>query len=190
MNSTFMGIEIGKKGLSSHQQALHVTGHNISNAANKEYSRQRVIISAADPLYVPALNRSNAAGNIGQGSIVSSVERIRDAFIDDRIMVEKDVHGYWKTKSDLIYQVEAIYNEPSDQSIRNRLDELWKGWQELSKYPEERSTREVVKEKGVTLSNEVKHIYSQLYDLQQNANRQIAHSVDQINLIRKRHQGP
>ncbi len=182
MNSTFMGIEIGKKGLSSHQQALHVTGHNISNAANKEYSRQRVIITAADPLYVPALNRSNAAGNIGQGSIVSTVERIRDAFIDDRIMIEKDVHGYWKTKSDLLYQVETIYNEPSDQSIRSRLDQLWKGWEELSKYPEERSTREVVKEKAVSLSNEVKHIYRQLYDLQQNANRQIAHTVDQINL--------
>ncbi|MBN2400788.1 MAG: flagellar hook-associated protein FlgK [Spirochaetes bacterium] len=182
MNSTFMGIEIGKKGLSSHQQALHVTGHNISNAANKEYSRQRVIITAADPLYVPALNRSNAAGNIGQGSIVSTVERIRDAFVDDRIVVEKDVLGYWKTKSDFIYQTEIIYNEPSDQSVRNRLDELWRGWQELSKYPEERSTREVTKEKAVNLSNEVKHVYRQLYDLQQNANRQIAHTVEQINV--------
>ncbi|MFH0976638.1 MAG: flagellar hook-associated protein FlgK [Spirochaetota bacterium] len=182
MNSTFMGIEIGKKGLSSHQQALHVTGHNISNAANKEYSRQRVIITAADPLYVPALNRSNAAGNIGQGSVVSSVERIRDAFIDDRITIEKDVLGYWKTKSDFIYQTEIIYNEPSDQSLRNRLDELWKGWEELSKYPEERSTREVTKEKAIDLSNEVRNVYRKLYDLQQDANRQIAHRVDQVNM--------
>ena len=62
MNSTFMGLEIGKKGLMSHQQALHVTGHNISNAENKEYSRQRVVITAADPLYVPSLNRSNTPG--------------------------------------------------------------------------------------------------------------------------------
>jgi len=182
MNSTFMGIEIGKKGLLSHQQALHVTGHNISNAANKEYSRQRVIISAADPLYVPALNRSNTPGNIGQGSIISSVERIRDAFIDDRIAVEKDVLGYWKTKSDFIYQVEVVYNEPSDQSIRNRMDQLWKSWEELSKYPEERSTREVTKEKAVNLSNEIKNVYRQLYDLRENANRQVQHTVEQVNL--------
>ncbi|TFH41800.1 MAG: flagellar hook-associated protein FlgK, partial [Chrysiogenales bacterium] len=65
MSSTFMGLEIGKKGLMSHQQALHVTGHNISNAENKEYSRQRVIITAADPLYVPSLSRANVPGNIG-----------------------------------------------------------------------------------------------------------------------------
>ncbi len=182
MNSTFMGIEIGKKGLMSHQQALHVTGHNISNAANKEYSRQRVVITPADPLYVPALNRSNTPGNIGQGSIISTVERIRDSFVDDRIVSEENVMGYWKTKSDFIYQVEVVYNEPSDQSIRSRLDELWKSWEELSKYPEERSTREVVKEKAVNLSNEVKHVYRQLDELQHDANRQIHHSVEQINM--------
>ena len=124
MNSTFMGLEIGKRGLMSHQQALHVTGHNISNAENKEYSRQRVVITAADPLYVPALNRSNAPGNIGQGSVVQSVERIRDSFIDDRIIVEKNTSGYWKVRNDFIFQVETVYNEPSDQTLRSKLDEI------------------------------------------------------------------
>jgi flagellar hook-associated protein 1 FlgK len=182
MNSTFMGLEIGKRGLLSHQQALHVTGHNISNAENREYSRQRVVITAAEPLYLPALNRAQTPGNIGQGGVVSIVERIRDAFIDDRIVVEKDVMGYWKTKNDFIYQIESVYNEPSDQSVRSRLDELWKSWEELSKYPEQRSTREVVKEKAINLSNEVRHIYRQLYELQLNANRQIRQRVKQINL--------
>jgi flagellar hook-associated protein 1 len=182
MHSTFMGVEIGKRGLMSHQQALHVTGHNISNAENKEYSRQRVIITAADPLYVPALNRANSPGNIGQGSVVSEVQRIRDEFIDDRIVSETDVKGYWKSKDDFIHQIEMVYNEPSDQSLRTKLDELWKGWEELSKYPEERSTREVVKQKAVNLANEVQHLYRQLYELRMDANRQVKQRVDQINL--------
>lgn len=181
MNSTFMGIEIGKKGLLAHQQALHVTGHNISNAANEEYSRQRVVITASDPLYVPALNRANQPGNIGQGSEVAMIQRIRDEFIDDRIMVEKQAFGYWKARNDFIYQIEMVYNEPSDQSIRSRLDALWEGFQELSKYPEERSTREVVKEKAIALANEVKYTYGKLYELQKQANRQIGHTVEQIN---------
>ena len=182
MNSTFMGIEIGKRGLASHQQALNVTGHNISNAANKEYSRQRVVITAAEPLYLPALNRANTAGNIGQGSEVAAIERIRDSFIDDRITVEKDVMGYWRAKNDFIYQIEIVYNEPSPESLRSRLDELWKSWEELSKYPEERSTREVVKQKAVHLSNEVRHIYRQLYDLRVDADRQVVDRVKKINM--------
>ena len=90
--------------------------------------------------------------------------------------------GYWKTRSNFVYQAEVVYNEPSDQSIRSRLDELWKSWEELSKYPEERSTREVTKEKAINLSNEVKHVYNQLYNLQQDANRQIFHTVEEINM--------
>jgi flagellar hook-associated protein 1 len=180
-----MGLEIGKKGLMSHQQALHVTGHNISNAENKEYSRQRVVITAADPLYVPSLNRGEQAGNIGQGSVVQSVERIRDSFIDDRMVVEKNNSGYWKVRNEFIYQLETIYNEPNDQSLRTKLDELWKSWEELSKYPEERSTREVVREKAISLTNEVNYTYNQLNELRLNANRQIEHRVEQINMYAK-----
>ncbi|HOO72327.1 MAG TPA: flagellar hook-associated protein FlgK [Spirochaetota bacterium] len=182
MNSTFMGLEIGKRGLMSHQQALHVTGHNISNAENKEYSRQRVVITAADPLYIPSLSRAETPGNIGQGSMVSIVERIRDSFIDDRIITEKNTMGYWKARNDYIYQIEMVYNEPSDQGLRSRLDELWRAWEELSKYPEERATREVVKEKAVALTNEVQHVYKQLYELRLSANREIEARVNQINL--------
>ena len=178
-----MGLEIGKRGLMSHQQALNVTGHNISNAENKEYSRQRVIITSAEPIYDPALNRANTPGQMGQGSVVSSVERIRDAFIDDRMISEKNTMGYWKTRSDLLYQVEKVYNEPSEQSLRTRLDELWKGWEELSKYPEERSSREVVKEKAVNLSNEVKDLYRQLFELRENVNNQVEIRVNEINTI-------
>jgi flagellar hook-associated protein 1 len=63
------------------------------------------------------------------------------------------------------------------------MDALWQAWEELSKYPEQRSTREVVKEKGVALSNEVRHVYRQLYDLQQQANREVAIRVKEINLM-------
>jgi len=181
MNSTFMGLEISRRGLVSHQQALNVTGHNISNADNKEYSRQRVVITSADPLYVPGLSAGENPGSIGQGSVVSVVERVRDSFIDDRIVTEKNEMGYWEARNNYIYQIEGIYNEPSDSSIRTKNDQLWVAWQELSKYPEQRSTREVVKEKAVSLSNEINNVYRQLDELQQNSNREIALRVDTIN---------
>jgi len=177
-----MGLEIGRRGLLSHQQALHVTGHNISNAENREYSRQRVIITSADPLYLPALNRSNTPGNVGQGASVSTVERIRDEFIDDRMVVETDVMGFWQTRNNFIRQVEQVYNEPSDNSLRSRLDQLWQSWEELSRHPEQRATREVVREKAANLSNEVQNVYRQLYDLQLNANSQVQARVNEVNM--------
>ena len=181
MNSTFMGLEISRRGLMSHQQALHVTGHNISNAENEEYSRQRVSITSMDPIYVPSLSRAETAGQLGQGAVVAQIERVRNSFIDDRIVSEKNSMGYWNSKNDFIYQIEQVYNEPSDQSIRSKMDSFWESWQELSKYPETRATREVVKEKANAFSNEIQHVYSQLDELQQDANRQVAAKVEEIN---------
>lgn len=177
-----MGLEIGKRGLMAHQQALHTTGHNISNAENKEYSRQRVVITSADPLYDPSLNRAMTPGQIGQGSVVSIVERIRNSFLDDRIQTETNMMGYWKSKSDFIYRIEAIYNEPNGDSIKGKMDKLWKSFQELSKYPENRATREVVKQSAITLSNEVNKVYTQLADLQNNVNKQVSFRVNEINM--------
>ncbi len=181
MNSTFMGLEISRRGLMSHQQALHVTGHNISNAENEEYTRQRVSITSMDPIYVPSLSRAETAGQLGQGSVVAQIERVRNSFIDDRIVSEKNAMGYWNSKNDFIYQIEQVYNEPSDQSIRSKMDAFWESWQELSKYPETRATREVVKEKANAFSNEIQHVYRQLDELQQDANRQVAAKVEEIN---------
>ncbi|MBP7901183.1 MAG: flagellar hook-associated protein FlgK [Spirochaetes bacterium] len=181
MNSTFMGLEISRRGLMSHQQALHVTGHNISNAENEEYSRQRVSITSMDPIYVPSLSRAETAGQLGQGAVVAQIERVRNSFIDDRIVSEKNAMGYWNSKNDFIYQIEQVYNEPSDQSIRSKMDSFWESWQELSKYPETRATREVVKEKATAFSNEIQHVYRQLDELQQDANRQVAAKVEEIN---------
>jgi flagellar hook-associated protein 1 FlgK len=165
----------------AHQQALHTTGHNISNADNKEYSRQRVVMTANEPIYNPGLNRAEQKGQMGQGSVVERVERVRDSFIDDRIVTEKNVMGYWSAKDKFVYQIERAYNEPSDQSVRTKLDELWRGWEELSKYPEQRSTRAVVKEQAVALTNEVQNVYRQLVDLRNDANRQVAERVNEIN---------
>ncbi len=183
MNSSFMGLEIGRRGLMSHQQALHVTGHNISNAENREYSRQRVVISSSDPLYLPALNRAETPGNIGQGAHVAIVERIRNLFIDDRIVAETEVAGYWETRNELVRQIEQIYNEPSADSLRSRMDELWRSWEELSRYPEQRATREVVKEKAINLAGEVRNLFRQLDDLRGNINNQVQGRVNEINSI-------
>jgi flagellar hook-associated protein 1 FlgK len=182
MHSTFMGLEIGKRGLQSHQKALQVTGHNISNAKNEEYSRQRVVITAADPIYDPSLSRAETPGQIGQGSAVSHIERIRNSFIDDRIVTEKNVLGYWNSKNDYIYQVEQVYNEPSDQSIRSKMDAFWASWQNLNSYPDKASARQTVVERGVALSNEVNNVFRQLDDLQKNANREVLARVNKVNL--------
>ena len=51
MPSTFSGIELGKRSIMAHSDAITTAGHNISNADTEGYSRQRVQMKEFDPLY-------------------------------------------------------------------------------------------------------------------------------------------
>lgn len=173
MGSTFSGIEVGKRGLSVHQQALHTTGHNISNADNKNYARQRVNITSNDPIYDPSLNRAMVAGQIGQGSKVQSIERIRDNFIDDRIIESTSDKEYWGAKNDYLYRTEMIFNEPGGMTLRTQLDQFWSAWEELSNYPDETAHRSVVMEKATGLGSRIEDTFKNLVSLRDQANREL-----------------
>jgi flagellar hook-associated protein 1 FlgK len=60
--STFSGIEMGKRSLFAHNQAIQTAGHNLSNSSTEGYSRQRVELKATDPLYRPDLSLPDRSG--------------------------------------------------------------------------------------------------------------------------------
>ncbi|MBE7412926.1 MAG: flagellar hook-associated protein FlgK [Leptospiraceae bacterium] len=183
MGSTFMGLEVGKRGLSTHQQALQTTGHNISNADNKHYSRQRVNMSAPDPLYDPAYNRALVAGQIGQGSEVTRIERIRDNFIDDRIIETNNKKDYWGARNDYLYQIETVFNEPTGITLRTQMDQFWTSWEDLANYPEESAHRSIVKEKATGLGTRIEDTFRKLTQLRDQANREVESKTNMINLL-------
>ena len=185
MSSTFMGIEMGKKGVIAHQTALQTTGHNVTNAETEGYSRQKVKMDTVNPLYDPSLNRPERAGQIGQGTVVARIDRIRNMFIDDRIINLNDHYGKWKTKNEFLYQVELVHNEPSEHSLRNLLNEFWGAWEELANNPSELSVRKVVRERSETLRQGINQTFSKLKDIQNNVEFTIQTRVKDINNITK-----
>ncbi len=183
MGSTFFGIELGKKGLSAAQQALQTTGHNISNADNKHYARQRANIVASEPLYEPSLNRAHVAGQIGQGSIVDRIERIRDHFIDDRIIETSSHKEYWSKRNEYLKQMENIFNEPTGNNLRTLMDSFWSSWEDLSNYPEDHAHRAVVIEKAAGLGSRMEDVFRKLFQLRMQANREIETIGNKMNVI-------
>ncbi len=183
MGSTFGGLEIGKRGLVTHQTALHTTGHNIANADNKNYSRQRVELGSMQPLYEPSLNRAATAGQIGQGVQIDQIRRIRDSFFDDQIISAETAKNWWEARQLYLSQMENIFNEPSDNTLRSLMDRFWSSWQELANFPASLPHREVVLEQGEGLVTRINDIYNKLSLLRQRANREIVTDVEQLNSL-------
>ena len=86
MANAFSGIELGKRSIMAHSQQIQTAGHNISNADTEGYTRQRVQVKTFDPLYRPDLSRAETPGQIGQGTTIESVSRLRDELLDSRIV--------------------------------------------------------------------------------------------------------
>jgi len=181
MQSTFTGIEIGKRSIVAHQQGMTTTGHNLSNASTEGYSRQRVELSPFEPIYLPGLNREETPGQIGQGTVVERIERIRDELLDKRIVAQGSGEGYWETRDNYVLQLERLYNEPADVSIRGRMDAFWDAWQELSLHPADSAPRKAVLERGKTLIDSIKERYKGLTSLQNMAEEDIQGTVKRVN---------
>ena len=181
MSSTFTGIEMGKRSLFAHSQSIQTAGHNLSNSSTEGYSRQRVELKATDPLYRPDLSRAETPGQIGQGVSVESIRRLRDELLDQRIVGQANGEGYWQTRDNYLLMMEQIYNEPTETSVRTRMDQFWDSWQELSLYPESRASRQAVLTRGETLVDSIHQQYRALQGVRDMLNGDIEGVTRQVN---------
>ena len=186
MQSTFTGIEIAKRGLNAHNQGLMTTGHNLTNASTEGYSRQRVQLSEMDPIYAPELNREETAGQIGEGVVITSIERVRDNLLEGRIVSESGLEGYWATRDNYVGALEQTLNEPADSSVRGLMDKFWDSWQELSLRPQDGAAREAVLSRGTALTEGIRDRYRRLTDIRGTIDGDIRGQVTQVNDLTRR----
>lgn len=185
MANSFAAIEIGKRSLMAHSTQINTAGHNITNADTEGYSRQRVQIKTFDPLYRPDLTREERPGQVGQGSSVESINRLRDELLDQRIVAQSNQETYWTTREKYYTMIEQVYNEPDEISVRTNMDKYWQSWQELSVYPESQAARQAVVTRGETLAESIQQRYSALSGIGNLINGDIEATVKQINTITK-----
>lgn len=183
MSSTFAGIELGKRSLMAHNLHISTAGHNISNADTEGYTRQRVNVKTMDPLYRPDLEREERPGQIGQGTSVESVTRLRDELLDQRIVAQEHRETYWETRDKYYSMIEDIYNEPEEISVRGNMDKYWQGWQELSMYPESQAARQAVVTRGESLAESIQQRFKSLSGVGTLINGDIEGQVKQLNSV-------
>lgn len=162
MSGLFGTLNVGNKGMQAAQTALHTTGHNISNANTEGYSRQRVDLKADLAFTL------GGVGQLGTGVKMTGVARLVDDFVTKQIRGENGTLTKFAAKSEVMEQLEIIYNEPSDTSLNFNLGEMFDAWTELSKNPELLTAKSIVVEKSKTMADTLNHIANQLEGLKDN----------------------
>ncbi len=176
MGSTFGSYSIAYTGLYTNQNALAVTGHNISNVDTTGYVRQQSIAEEKDTIEVGGYQ-------LGTGVDIQTTRQIRDAYLDISYRDENASLGYWETKNTTIENIETVFDDLSDYSIQTAIDDFFSGWEELSKDPSNVTVRTMVVEYGVSLVETVTHINEQLEQMKQDMDDQIVALSSEINDI-------
>ena len=145
MVSTFHGLELGKRGLSVAQTNITTTGHNIANANTEGYSRQKVNSSSTPSLDVWT---NGQTGQLGTGSQVDSITRVRDRFLDAQYRDQSATLGEWTVRQETLGRLEVAINEPSKTGLNAAMDELNAAWQNVQNNPGDASAQAVLKERA------------------------------------------
>ncbi|MDR0654174.1 MAG: flagellar hook-associated protein FlgK, partial [Synergistaceae bacterium] len=136
MVSTYHGIETGRTALVYFRKGMEIAGINTSKATTEGYSRQ-VVNTAANP----GLTEKANVSMLGTGVGITSIERMRDMYLDLRVTRAKIEQVYWTTMSAGVSRVENFITDASEKGFNNYLDTFWTSVQAVHAYPNDQAVR-------------------------------------------------
>lgn len=162
MAGLFDTFTIAKRGLNVQQSAINTTSHNIANANTTGYSRQRSVAEATKPFGGMSRFDTVITGQVGTGAEITSIQRIRDYFIDYQVRSESGTSGYYTQSSETLSKVEDVFGEPSDTGIQELINKFFNSFQEVSKSPDKSDVKTVALQNASSLADALNYTYNQL----------------------------
>lgn len=169
-------LNIAKTAVAAQQYGLNVTGHNIANVNNPDYSRQNADhISNKPAPYAGFL--------FGTGVNVNEVEQIVDTLLENRLTSEKSAQTMFEEAEGYMRVLEGFFDENSSASMNAILSEFWNGWHDLSDNPLGVSERVQVLEKGQKLSERFNELSFDLNKVSNDITFEISSAIISVNSL-------
>lgn len=158
--SLFGTLNIGKNALAVSQAQIQVTGNNISNAGNPNYSRQvaRVTSSAA--------TRYKQGVFIGNGVDFTSVTRQVDEALNARLRGATSDNAGASTHQEWLARVESVFNELTDDDLSSQLSGFFGAWSGLAGKTQDLAQRQVVLTNGASVAQRLNDFANQFQSLE------------------------
>jgi flagellar hook-associated protein 1 len=170
-------LNIGSSALATSQAALQVTGNNIANVGNPNYSREVSVTSDT-----PAQEISSGV-YIGSGVDLSAIERQVDESLNSRLNSAMSDNEAATTTQNWSNQVETVFNALGSQSLDTQLSTFTNDWSQLANDPTNVAQRQVVIQDGQSLSQQFNSLSSQLQTIQSNLGSELTSLTTNVNQL-------
>jgi flagellar hook-associated protein 1 len=170
-------LQVGKSALAVQQAAIQVTGNNIANAGNPDYTRQVAEID-------PSKDRKLQPGVfIGTGVDLSGIKRQIDEALNARLRAAVSDNQSADVTQQWLGRVESLFNELGDEDLSTQLSTFFNSWSNLANKPQDMALRQVVLQSGDSLASGITSLRQKLDGLQQDVDdrlRALAGDADQL----------
>ncbi|MBO9357337.1 flagellar hook-associated protein FlgK [Bordetella petrii] len=160
-------------GLGAAQAGLEVTSHNINNAANAGYSRQRLVTSTAGAM-------ATGQGFFGRGVQVDTVKRQYDSFLYRQMVGAQGTGAQLGTQYDQISQINNLFADRT-VGITPALEGFFASLNAGASSPADPAVRQDIIGKTNSLVTQINTAYRELQNLREGVNTQISTTVEQVN---------
>lgn len=172
----FSTLNTGNSGLRAAQTAISVTGHNIANADNDSYTRQRVVAQASIPL-------DATPGAIGTGVKISSIVRIHDEFVYTRYKESSSALAYDSYLKQSLEEVAGYFPDLDGVGLEQDLQKYFKAWNNFASNSDDGSQKVSLVQNAQTVATNLQHTRKSIRALQNSINGQLKTNIDEINSI-------
>lgn len=177
--------DIARQSLSVYQSALTVTSHNVSNANNPAFSRQRVLLASEPPAKVNSFT-------MGAGVKIADIVRVRDQMIDTQLRKFSQSQSMFDKQNQIYSKLEVLLSEPSDLGLSSLITSFFNSWGELSTNPTSVQLRNNIVNSGRQLTNRFNELYqgynkikTELKNEAVQITKEINFYVEQINTLNR-----
>ena len=176
MASIYNALNIGYSGLNAAQVGISTTGHNIANAENDGYTRQRVVTTAATPIVTNP-------GNVGNGSEIKTIKRVFDNFVFDRYTDTYAKKEYTDFEKSTLEQLSTYFPEVDEVGIKADLQEYYNMWQTFADNPDNDSIKLALAKQTEVLSEHISYTQNQVITQQSQLNNQLHTNINEVNSL-------
>jgi len=153
-------LNIGKSALAAQQAAIQVTGNNISNAGNADFTRQNAqVLPQKDTQLRPGIF-------VGNGINLASVQRQIDEALQGRLRGSISDSESADATQQWLGRIEAVFNELSDEDLSTQLSQFFNSWSNLANKPQDIGLRQVVIQNGQSVATWISNLRGDLGNLQ------------------------
>ncbi|WP_459175802.1 flagellar hook-associated protein FlgK [Ewingella americana] len=166
-------INTAMSGLNAAQAALSTVSNNIANVSVAGYNRQTAIIGQSN-------GTNTAAGYIGNGVNVSSINREYNAFVVNQLLGASTINSALTTQSTQAGQIDDLLSSTTT-SLASTMQKFFTGLQTLTSNAGDSASRQAVLGQAQGMTGQFNSSAKYLSDMSNGVNQQITDNVNQIN---------